>query len=323
MRLILTIEIVKERLQPRGIEILDIKERYFAIDRHKCKCLICSYEWSPRLGDVFKYGCPSCAGNAPITKERLSETLAKKNIDLYGNFNIITDRNGQKMHRCKCSICNHGSNGEWLPHLSNILRPKHGCPNCAWNLPLTNEYIDAQLTANDRQIARVGDYLGNNKKHIDFQCLICLLIWPATPHNIINHSRGCPKCKWRVNQKIMFQLLEELNMPFKTDYCLNRFDRSDIRLFFDAYILGRNIALEYDGEQHFIPVRFGGISQAEAQIEFEKTQIRDLQKNKFCIEHNITLFRINGMKYKYDKLKEYMRDEIIPNIKEIISQCQT
>ena len=66
-------------------------------------------------------------------------------------------------------------------------------------------------------------------------------------------------------------------------------------------------AFEYDGEQHFKPVRFGNISQERAEDEFKKCINRDIKKNKLCKKNNVKLVRFS---YK-DKVKNIISDDII------------
>ena len=55
----------------------------------------------------------------------------------------------------------------------------------------------------------------------------------------------------------------------------------------DFYIEDINLAIEYDGQQHYKPIeKFGG------QEEFEKTIYRDKLKDKYCNDNNIQLIRI-------------------------------
>jgi len=47
---------------------------------------------------------------------------------------------------------------------------------------------------------------------------------------------------------------------------------------FDWVILDLMIVIECHGQQHYKPVRFGGISQAEAETKFQDQLLRDLKK---------------------------------------------
>lgn len=57
--------------------------------------------------------------------------------------------------------------------------------------------------------------------------------------------------------------------------------------------------IEYDGEQHFSPVRFNNISEERAIEVFKKVQYRDSLKNQYCIKNNINLLRISYKEFDH------------------------
>jgi len=64
-----------------------------------------------------------------------------------------------------------------------------------------------------------------------------------------------------------------------------------MRFDFIVYTPEGHVAVEYDGEQHFYPVSFGGDDDA-AKIRFNRTQIGDRMKNQFCLANQIPILRI-------------------------------
>ncbi len=68
----------------------------------------------------------------------------------------------------------------------------------------------------------------------------------------------------------------------------------DFRIYLDD---GTWCLVEYDGEQHFRPVRFGGMSQERADQAFEIVKVNDAIKTKYCIDNNIRLLRIKYTDY--------------------------
>jgi very-short-patch-repair endonuclease len=87
-------------------------------------------------------------------------------------------------------------------------------------------------------------------------------------------------------------------------------------LFVDFYVKDKNIIIEYNGDQHYEPVCFGGISVKESKQNFIKQQERDKYIEQFCINNSIKLIWIDGRKYKDNKLKKYLIEEIIPLLKD-------
>lgn len=60
---------------------------------------------------------------------------------------------------------------------------------------------------------------------------------------------------------------------------------------FDIYFPKYNVAIEYNGQQHYIPIDiFGG------ELSLDNTKKRDELKRKKCKENNCTLFEV---KYDY------------------------
>ena len=57
---------------------------------------------------------------------------------------------------------------------------------------------------------------------------------------------------------------------------------------FDFYLPDYNTCIEFDGEQHFKPIKhFGG------KERFKQQQKNDQIKNDYCVENNIALIRIS------------------------------
>ena len=68
-------------------------------------------------------------------------------------------------------------------------------------------------------------------------------------------------------------------------------------------------AVEYDGEQHFYPTRFGSQTVEESQKAFKELKIRDSIKNEYCKSHDIPLIRV-PYTMKYEDIFEYIRTEL-------------
>ena len=69
-----------------------------------------------------------------------------------------------------------------------------------------------------------------------------------------------------------------------------------------------NIAIEYDGEQHFYPVKFGSTPN-EALEKYKKTCLHDEIKNQYCKDNNIPLIRIPY--WEKDNMQTFLFDELV------------
>ena len=67
--------------------------------------------------------------------------------------------------------------------------------------------------------------------------------------------------------------------------------------------------IEVDGEQHFRPVKFGGMSLEQATENFILQKERDEAKKQFCLENNYKLIRID-----YTQISDKSYEKIIRSI---------
>ena len=121
------------------------------------------------------------------------------------------------------------------------------------------------------------------------------------PEDHLN-GQGCPECsKFRTSkgENLIKQILEKRNIKFiHNKNCLDFLGK----LRPDFYLPDYNLIIEYDGRQHFKPVKFWGGDEG-----LLKTQERDKLKTQLCEEHNIKLVRIS-----YTQFNEI--EEIIDSI---------
>lgn len=84
------------------------------------------------------------------------------------------------------------------------------------------------------------------------------------------------------------------------DYIEKKFLDFSKYMEFDFYLPDYNTCIEYDGIQHFEPVKyFGGIST------LDKIKKSDLIKNKYCNDFKINLVRISYKDNIINKLDDF------------------
>lgn len=84
------------------------------------------------------------------------------------------------------------------------------------------------------------------------------------------------------------KLLDKLNIKYEKEH---RIYVEGKRYRFDFYLYEYNLMIEYDGEQHYKPMRYHKDDERNYQ-DFLKRQERDKIKNKYCEDNNIELLRI-------------------------------
>jgi len=147
------------------------------------------------------------------------------------------------------------------------------------------------------------EYINNNTK-VELVCNIHGRFM-TTPCSHLNMKTGCPLCKLSFGEREIFRFLIDRCIPFEREYTFDELKGVNGGLLrFDFYIKSINTIIEYDGEQHFIPIeQFGGIKGLKI------VKHHDYMKDKFCNENNYKLLRIT---YK-DKEK----------IRDILNECIT
>lgn len=118
----------------------------------------------------------------------------------------------------------------------------------------------------------------------------------TTPYNHMNGS-GCQKCASTKGERQIIKVLDEMNIKYETEKTFEECKMINY-LRFDFYIEHLKILIEFDGEQHYRPVRFGGLSIEDADLAFKKVKKYDKIKNKFAKDSNIKLIRIPYWNFK-------------------------
>ena len=107
------------------------------------------------------------------------------------------------------------------------------------------------------------------------------------PCQHINLKQGCPRCKSSKGEIIIENFLKSNNIKYIAEKrfpnCKNK--RS---LPFDFYLPDYNSVIEFQGGQHYFPVKwFGG------EKGFENIKFRDKIKKEFCYNNNISYIEVN------------------------------
>ncbi|KKK79593.1 hypothetical protein LCGC14_2831950, partial [marine sediment metagenome] len=129
------------------------------------------------------------------------------------------------------------------------------------------------------------EYINNNEKLI-WMCEF-KHTWKATYSNV-KFSSWCPECyiakKWKT-QNMLFNIVKEIFYNMRVIINFNDFEwlrtkGSSKNQELDIFVSDIKVAIEYDGKQHFEPVRFGGISFERAKENLKNTKRLHKLKNK-------------------------------------------
>ena len=159
---------------------------------------------------------------------------------------------------------------------------------------LTNlEFINKSIEIHGKKFdySKVN-YTKNNKK-VEILCSIHGSFY-TTPDSHLNMKTGCPKCNSSFGERTIEKWLSENNIEYTKEHSyLDLLGKRLGKLRFDFFIEKHNLLIEYDGQQHFKPIKqFGGEEYLKQLI------IHDNIKNEYAMINKINLLRISYSEIK-------------------------
>jgi hypothetical protein len=234
-----------------------------------------------------------------------------KNVYNYSTDEFIEKANFKHNNKYDYSLVNYKTNKNKI----TIICPKHGefkqkgdhhlrgvgCPECK-NVKNknTDKFIkDAKEIHSEKYNYSYVNYI-NNKTEVKIICPKHGEFKQTPNHHL--RGEGCPTCSESKGENKIRIFLEKNNLKYlkqkRFKECKNKYS-----LPFDFYLPEQNICIEYDGIQHFKPIKaFGG------QKSFDKLKINDNIKDSFCKKENIKLVRISYI--DFNKIDMILKNEI-------------
>lgn len=219
-------------------------------------------------------GCKSCGTKRTAEKERKPIEEVLKSIPSY--IHPISKYEGAlypiKVH---CDHC--GRN--YKTSIDVLMRYPH-CVYCKGtyheNTDLFKEDV-MNLVGNDYSV--LGTYKNASTK-IRMKHNTCGTVYEVTPHNF-KRGKRCPKCNQSHGELIIIKILKDNHIDFETPKTFNDlFDKCKLR--YDFYLPKRNVLIEYQGIQHYKPVKhFGGIKHLKIQLKHDQLKRDYAIKNGF------------------------------------------
>ena len=239
-------------------------------------------------------GCPVCGRKKIATLHKYSREewikLAENKHGAKYDYSLVTYKGSNKKVKIICPV-----HGEFWQSPTNHLSGD-GCPKCGKVYrPTGSEWIKraSEIHGNKYDYSKV-DYINNSTKI----CIICHEkdadgkehgeFW-QTPANHIN-GQGCPICKESHGENIVRYLLKKENIEFIREktfpWLVNK--ENGRNLYYDFYLPEMNVAIEYQGEPHYVPIKhFGG------ENGFKKRVFNDNLKKMLSKENNIGILYID------------------------------
>ncbi len=252
--------------------------------------------------------CPKCQKKAKHTTESFIEESIKVHGNKYQYDKVKYIQNKSKV------IITCPEHGDFTIKPNSHLLGQ-GCPKCGIisrankQRKTTAQFIkEAKLIHGNTYDYSLVEYTGKDNK----VKIICPKhgVFEQSPHNHVSTKQGCPKCLLK-HQLSIYKKLQQL---FENEIILFEVGCKIVpwikKQRFDMYFPKYNIAVEYDGPQHFIEVEH----YKKGKECLELTKKRDRKKSQLCKENNCLLLRL---KYDYSQ-SDFNR--LITKIKERIQQ---
>lgn len=216
----------------------------------------------------------------------------------------------------------HIDKGELKISLGHLLDGR-GCYFCGREVTEQAHILSSdQINKECKQICESKGFLYQGFERIDGKIYILYICPKHTDAGIQYMTKGnmnrpnivgCPYCmdtkkyKFSKGEQEIEKYLVNQNIPYLRQYIFN--DCKDINyLPFDFYLPTLNKCIEYDGQHHYKPVTFNGISIEEAEMNHKATIKHDKIKDKYCQSKNIELLRIPY--YEFDNIFQLLQDFI-------------
>lgn len=302
---------IGEYVKNHGCKLLS--ESYVSDDvylRFLCKC----GRYFETTFTMFKRGktkCGYCTGRIDKgrKKKRMSWTKSemKNFVEIHSESGckfLSADREGVSANvtlRCYC--------GNVFTLRFDFFRDRfkrRRCEECA----IKEEYNKVKSFVEKHGCKLLSDKYTNCDEKMLFECGCgnsFVATYAAFKYMGTRKCRDCSKVRSEGEIKI-HDFLKRKGIYFDEEYGFEKC-KNKTNLLFDFAINDDRFPfslIEYDGEQHYEAVRFGGISEQRAKKALKAQKKNDRIKNKYCKDNNIPLLRIPY--WDFNKLEDTLSE---------------
>ena len=282
------------------------------IDNHTKVEIVCPVHgvFEQRPCDHYKHGCPKCAATIISNKHSSSkEDFVRKAKEIYGDYYDYSLVEYKNQHSVIKIICPKHGQFEQTP-----FRHLHcgGCFKCGLESKQNSEEKIFELLK--EKSLKFENLQKNSSRSYDWFitgiCPFCYKKITKTVKYFLNDFEVC-SCKKEAGiskgEKKILNFLEKNNIIFERNKTFNGL-KDKKNLSYDFYLKDYNLLIEYQGEQHYKPKTFGGITFEVARKNFLIQKHHDWLKRKYAKKNGVGLLEIS---YKdYSKAIEILKNYI-------------
>lgn len=245
------------------------------------RCLQCGESYSLQRARNFiidgkKVVCKKCQGTKAVIKEvkhKINYVLEKTSLTVITPFRRISEDMEFKCNKCQ----------QIFRRKPRIFLKTQQCPYCESRSKLKPKsvFLKDLLEKYDNEYVLLGDY-ENAQSPTLFEHTPCGFKWKCRPNDILCKA-PCPRCHSSKGERQIEKYLKQNNINYEQQ---KRFD--DLPgLSYDFYLVDMNTLIEFQGEQHYMPIpHFGGEEKFQYQLK------NDQKKREYAENHQYTLLEI-------------------------------
>ena len=266
--------------------------------------------------------CYKCSRISAV-KNKNKTTLKNRQNNLYKKALEACNNKKYKLISSKEEIINNTSiitykcpfHGLQKMRISNLINGR-GCPNCSSEKAseryrLKPDEVEKRINNLGGKLLNKEDYINRYEKNLIIECIYCNTPFVTSLVLFTQHGgQMCPNCKSKesIGERRIRKYLEKNNILFEQEKWFS--DCRDVNpLPFDFYLPNYNIAIEFDGEQHYKQGHF-------THSKLSYTQLHDNIKNNYCKNNNIKLIRIPYWDMK--NIETILNNKILISHKDIV-----
>lgn len=289
---------IKNKINPNKVFKYSNKKYWF-------DCKNCNHEFYTAISSITyrKNWCYYC-GNKKLCEKKDCKTCFNKSFASHKKSKYLLKENSRLLFKnnhtkyfFKCNICSHDfkisllnvNNNYWCCYCGNKkLCENKNCKIC-FDKSFASHKKSKFWTEKNNQLPR--KVFKNTHKKYWFKCEKEHLFSMAL-YNVKNE--WCPKCNESKGEVKITEYLEQNNNKFKPQKTFNnlKYKKS---LRYDFYLENYKLIIEYDGEQHFN----SNTKYKHFDKNYKIRRIKDLLKNKYCLENNYILLRISYKEFNF------------------------
>lgn len=198
--------------------------------------------------------------------------------------------------------------------------------------------IDQICKERGGQCLNINEAYVNNKSKIKFRCGCCKNEWEATFSNVKNHKSWCTKCTTGISERKCGAIIQRIT-GYEFKKCRPVWLKGDKNksLELDLYNDSLQLALEYNGIQHYKEVNFGtekitsdleeeDSGDEDEEEETEYTEGKSEQNTKYTLEeetkYNVEKTKNNPEEETKNNLEDYTEKKSNEDIKKIVKKSK-